>query len=93
MRRLGHEECVDGLALEVGRFAALLDGADPGVGPRHHVHFWSRRQLHETTMHRIDDAQILDLLLLCGWYHAISFGANGARVALEDGAPRFADLI
>jgi alkylhydroperoxidase family enzyme len=38
------------------------------------------------------DAQALDILLLCGWYHAISFAANGAEVALEDGAPRFGDL-
>jgi alkylhydroperoxidase family enzyme len=36
-------------------------------------------------------AQILDLLMLCGWYHAISFTATGVRVALEDGAPRFTD--
>ena len=35
--------------------------------------------------------QLLDLLMLAGWYHAISFTANGARVACEDGAPRFAD--
>ena len=33
-----------------------------------------------------------DLLLLCGWYHAISFAANAARVRLEDGAPRFGDV-
>jgi hypothetical protein len=38
------------------------------------------------------EEQLLDLLLLCGWYHAISFAANGARVGLEDGAPRFADV-
>lgn len=37
-------------------------------------------------------AQLLDLLMLCGWYHAISFTANGARVPLEAGAPRFADV-
>ncbi|MEO7571966.1 MAG: carboxymuconolactone decarboxylase family protein [Acidimicrobiales bacterium] len=37
--------------------------------------------------------QILDLLLLAGWYHAISFAANGARVPLEDGVPRFADFL
>jgi hypothetical protein len=36
--------------------------------------------------------QLLDLLMLAGWYHAISFTANGARVACEDGAPRFADV-
>jgi len=38
------------------------------------------------------EAHLLDLLLLCGWYHAISFTANAARVAGEDGAPRFADV-
>jgi alkylhydroperoxidase family enzyme len=38
------------------------------------------------------DAQLLDLFLLCGWYHAISFAANAGRVPLEDGAPRFADI-
>lgn len=32
------------------------------------------------------------LLFLCGWYHAISFAANGAGVALEAAAPRFADV-
>jgi alkylhydroperoxidase family enzyme len=37
-------------------------------------------------------SQLLDLLMLCGWYHAISFAANGARVPLEDGAPRFQDV-
>jgi alkylhydroperoxidase family enzyme len=39
-----------------------------------------------------DDAQLLDLTMLCGWYHAISFTASAARVALEDWAPRFADF-
>jgi hypothetical protein len=37
------------------------------------------------------EPQVLDLLMLCGWYHAISFVANAARVAGEDGAPRFVD--
>ena len=36
--------------------------------------------------------QILDLLLLAGWYHAISYAANATRVALEDGAPRFDEV-
>jgi alkylhydroperoxidase family enzyme len=35
------------------------------------------------------DEQLLDLLMLAGWYHAICFTANGARVAREDWAPRF----
>lgn len=39
----------------------------------------------------LSDVQRLDLLLLAGWYHAISYAARAARVPLEDGAPRFAD--
>jgi alkylhydroperoxidase family enzyme len=38
-------------------------------------------------------AQLLDLVLLCGWYHAISFVARAARVAHEPGTPRFADAV
>jgi alkylhydroperoxidase family enzyme len=33
--------------------------------------------------------EILDLTMLCGWYHAISFTASAVRVPLEDFAPRF----
>jgi alkylhydroperoxidase family enzyme len=40
----------------------------------------------------LTDEQRLDLLLLAGWYHAISFVARAARVPLEPGAPRFADF-
>jgi alkylhydroperoxidase family enzyme len=46
---------------------------------------WAELERH------ITPEQALDLLLLAGWYHAISYAANGARVALEPGAPRFAD--
>lgn len=30
-----------------------------------------------------DERQLLELLVLCGWYHLISFVANGVRVAHE----------
>ncbi len=40
----------------------------------------------------LEPAQVLDVLLLAGWYHAISYAANGAQVALEPGAPRFSDV-
>jgi Carboxymuconolactone decarboxylase family len=36
------------------------------------------------------EANVLDLLLLTGWYHAISFVARAVRVLLEPGAPTFA---
>ena len=40
----------------------------------------------------LTEAEILDLLLLCGWYHAISYVARACRVDLEPGAPRFEDV-
>jgi alkylhydroperoxidase family enzyme len=40
---------------------------------------------------RFSTQQLLDLLLLAGWYHAISFVARATGVLLEDGAPRFRD--
>jgi alkylhydroperoxidase family enzyme len=38
------------------------------------------------------EQNLLDLLLLCGWYHAISFVARGTRVPLESDAPTFASI-
>ena len=37
------------------------------------------------------EANLLDLLLLTGWYHAISFVARAVRVPLEPGAPTFTE--
>jgi hypothetical protein len=37
------------------------------------------------------EEQALDLFMLAGWYHAISYAANGARVDTEPGTPTFAD--
>lgn len=33
--------------------------------------------------------QVLDVLMLCGWYHAISFTARATRLAPEPGTPRW----
>ncbi len=40
----------------------------------------------------LSDANLLDLLFLCGWYHAISFVGRAARVPLEVGAPTFGSV-
>ena len=37
----------------------------------------------------LDNEQILELLVTAGWYHAISYVCNGARVEQEDWAARF----
>lgn len=66
--------------LLVAAVDALHDGADLGDD------LWDRLQ------RTFDEAQLLDLCLLTGWYHAISYLARAARVDLEPGAPRFADV-
>jgi alkylhydroperoxidase family enzyme len=38
------------------------------------------------------EPQLLDLLALCGWYHAICFLARAMRLEPEPGAPRFAQF-
>lgn len=56
-------------------------------------------QLHDTS-HVDDDLfqalstsfevdQIIEMMMLAGWYHAICYTANGLRVTNEDGAPTF----
>ena len=37
--------------------------------------------------------QLLDLLMLTGWYHAISYVARAGRIPPEPGAPTFADVL
>ncbi len=69
------------------RDRVLIEAADAlHDTSRIEVPLWAR-----LTAVLVDD-ELLDLLMLCGWYHAISFAANGAELDLEDGAPRFADL-
>jgi alkylhydroperoxidase family enzyme len=58
----------------------LHDHADVDDG------LWDDLRTHLT------DAQLLDVVALCGWYHAISFVATAARVTHEPGAPRFVDV-
>ena len=44
-------------------------------------------ELATDVLSELGEAGMLDLFVLCGWYHAISYAANGARVAHEPGAP------
>ena len=49
-------------------------------------------ELWERLSSHLAESEILDTLMLTGWYHAISFTANGVQLDLEDGAPRFDDV-
>jgi alkylhydroperoxidase family enzyme len=57
-----------------------------------HEHATISDSLADALAAEFDESQLLDLYLLAGWYHAISYAANAARVECEDGAPRFADV-
>jgi alkylhydroperoxidase family enzyme len=48
-------------------------------------------ELYSRLADEFSETELLDLFMLCGWYHAISFTANAAQVDLEPGAPRFDD--
>ena len=41
----------------------------------------------------LDVPEVLDLLMLSGWYRAISAAARATRVPLEDAAPRFTNYM
>jgi alkylhydroperoxidase family enzyme len=93
------------VGLDTGQLASLAGGSaddDCWTDPRDRVliravdalhddadisdRLWDELASHFTREH------LLDLLLLCGWYHAISFVARAARVPLEAGAPTFTSL-
>lgn len=90
--------------LSAEQLASLTHGSpsDPCWDEREAAILTAVDELHDTStlsdagweqLHaHLDDAQVLDLLLLAGWYHAISYAANGAQVDLEPGAPRFDDV-
>jgi alkylhydroperoxidase family enzyme len=41
--------------------------------------------------HHFDEAQILEIMMLCGQYRTIAYIARGLQIPLEPGAPRFPD--
>ncbi len=58
-----------------------------------HEHARLADDLYADLASTLSDAELLDLMMLCGWYHAISFAANGAQVDLEENAPRFVNYL
>lgn len=83
------------------QLASTARGAagDPVWSPAERAVFALADELHHTSTvsdglwaelrPHVDDAQLLELCLTSGWYHAISYVANAARVPLEPWAARF----
>jgi alkylhydroperoxidase family enzyme len=93
------------VGLDDAQITSLTHGAstDPcWTEPRERILIHVVDALHDTAT--IDDvlwghlgqhfseAEALDVFMLTGWYHAISFTANAAGVEREPGAPRFIDV-
>ncbi len=89
------------VGLDAAQIAASARGTadDPAWSARDRLLIRLVDELHDTA-HVSDalweelrrewsDQQLLELLLVAGWYHAISYLANGARVTCEDWAARF----
>lgn len=47
--------------------------------------------LNDQLLTEFAENELLDLYMLCGWYHAISYAGNAAGVDREEGTPTFAD--
>jgi len=85
-----------------GRDAAgwAVDGPDSPLTERDRLLVRMADELHDTATvsdalwARLaavwSDAQLIELLMLAGWYHAISYVCNAARVPMEDWAARWA---
>ena len=56
-----------------------------------HDHATINDTLHDQLVAVFTEPELLDIYMLCGWYHAISYVANAAGVDLEPGAPTFND--
>ncbi len=56
-----------------------------------HDHATINDPLHDQLVAVFTEPELLDIYMLCGWYHAISYAANAAGVDLEPGAPTFDD--
>ena len=58
------------------------------VDALHHRATWSDAEFAALKRH-YDDAQILEIILLCGFYRTVSYLASGLALPLEAGAARF----
>lgn len=87
--------------LDAKRLAATVYGeaSDPVWTPEEALLIRLADELHDTATvsdtlwealeARWSPAQLLELVVLAGFYHTVSFVTNAARVELEEGTPRF----
>lgn len=79
-------------ATVTGQASDWADAADAAVirlADALHDHATVGDELWAELTRHWDDAQLLELIMLAGLYHAVSFICTAARVAPEPGTPRF----
>ena len=64
------------------------EGADRDRGCADHRATLSDAEFKTLSAH-YDEAQILEIMLLCGFYRTVSYLANGLALPLEETAARF----
>ena len=89
----------EGLSEDAIRATAVGDAGDPAFGPRDALLIRIADALHGEASVPDDlwavlseewrEDELLELLMVCGFYHFISFAVNTTRVALEPWAPGF----
>ncbi|MDA9467827.1 carboxymuconolactone decarboxylase family protein [Bradyrhizobium sp. CCBAU 53415] len=62
------------------------------VDALHHRATLSDAEFTALSVH-YDEAQILEIMLLCGFYRTVSYLANGLRLPLEENAARFLESL
>ncbi|WP_407178409.1 carboxymuconolactone decarboxylase family protein [Bradyrhizobium sp. STM 3562] len=61
------------------------------VDALHHRATWSEAEFAALRAH-YDEAKILEIILLCGFYRTVAYLANGLALPLEENAARFPQL-
>ncbi|RIL05976.1 MAG: carboxymuconolactone decarboxylase [Proteobacteria bacterium] len=89
------------VGLDAAQVAATArgDATNPSLAPRDRLLVRLADELHDTATVSDalwaelaagwDETQLLEMLLVCGFYHLVSFTANAARLAPEPFAARF----
>jgi hypothetical protein len=76
--------CISALEASATRpFGCLLPNGRPQRWRHQHDRGDIDNGLWKTLAAHFSETNLLDLLLLCGWYHAISFAARATRVPLQ----------
>jgi alkylhydroperoxidase family enzyme len=77
-----------GGAADIARWSVAEQALLRAVDALHHRATFTREEFAALAAH-YDEAQIFEIILLCGFYRTVSYLANGLNLPLEPNAARF----